>query len=92
MTMKKALAIAAVTVGLGFANLPAQAQGYVVNGRDASRAEVQLLVSHGAQPRKWLVDGYGISAAADTGHKIQQPAAASSGRKCWYVLDVLLCD
>jgi hypothetical protein len=85
-----ALAIAAVTVGLGFANLPAHAQGYVVNGRDASRAEVQLLVSHGAQPGKWLVDGYGISAAADTGFKLQQPAAG--GRKCWYVLDVHLCD
>jgi len=38
-----------------------------------------------------LVDGYGIS-AADTGHKMQQPAAASSSRKCWYVLDVQLCD
>jgi hypothetical protein len=88
MTMKKALAIAAVTVGLGFANLPAQAQGYVVNGRDASKAEVQLLVSHGAQPGKWLVDGFGISAAGDTGRKVQQPAAAGSGRKCWYVLDV----
>jgi hypothetical protein len=79
-------------VGLGFANLPAQAQGCVVNGREASRTEVQLLVSHGAQPGKWLVDGYGISAAVDTGHKMQQPAAAGSGRKCWYVLDVQLCD
>jgi hypothetical protein len=45
-----------------------------------------------AWPGKWLVDGYGISAAADTGHKMQQPAAAGSGRKCWYVLDVQLCD
>jgi hypothetical protein len=90
MTMKKALAIAAVTVSLGFANLPAHAQSYVVNGRNASQAEVQLLVSHGAQPGKWLVDGYGIS-TADTGHKMQQPAAASSGPKCWYVLDVQLC-
>jgi hypothetical protein len=89
--MKKVLAIAAVTVGLGFASLPANAQGFVVNGRNASKAEVQLLVSHGAQPGKWLVDGYGIS-AADSGHQVQQPAAASSGRKCWYVPDVLLCD
>ena len=89
--MKKALAIAAVTVGLGFASLPAHAQGYVVNGRDASRAEVQLLVSHGAQPGKWLVDGYGIS-AADGRLKMQQPTAGDGGRKCWYVLDVLLCE
>jgi hypothetical protein len=82
MTMKKALAIAAVTVGLGFANLPAHAQGYVVNGRDASRAEVQLLVSHGAQPGKWLVDGYGISAAADatrSSHRRLPAADASAG-------------
>ena len=43
--MKKVLAIAAVTIGLGFASLPANAQGYVVNGRNASKAEVQLLVS-----------------------------------------------
>ena len=89
--MKKVLAIAAVTVGLSFASIPANAQDYVVNGRNASKAEVQLLVSHGAQPGKWLVDGYGIS-AADSGQKIQQPTAGNGGRKCWYVLDVQLCD
>jgi hypothetical protein len=89
--MKTVLAIAAVTIGLGFASIPANAQGYVVNGRNASKAEVQLLVSHGAQPGKWLVDGYGIS-AADTGPKMQQPPAGNGGRKCWYVLDVLLCE
>ena len=89
--MKKVLAIAAVTVGLGVASLPANAQGYVVNGRNASKAEVQLLVSHGAQPGKWLVDGYGIS-AADSMPKTQQPTAGNGGRKCWYVLDVLLCE
>ena len=89
--MKKVLAIAAVTVGFGFVSIPANAQGYVVNGRNASKAEVQLLVSHGAQPGKWLVDGYGIS-AADSGAKMPQPTAGNSGRKCWYVLDVLLCE
>ena len=89
--MKKLLAIAAVTVGLGVASIPANAQSYVVNGHSASKAEVQLLVSHGAQPGKWLVDGYGI-AADDSGQKIQQPTAGNGGRKCWYVLDVLLCE
>ena len=88
--MKKVLAIAAVTIGLGFASIPANAQGYVVNGRNASKAEVQLLVSHGAQPGKWLVDGYGIS-ADDSGPR-KQPTAGNSGRKCWYVLDVQLCE
>ena len=89
--MKKVLAIAAVTVGLGVASIPANAQGYVVNGHSASKAEVQLLVSHGAQPGKWLVDGYGIS-AADSGPKMPQPTAGNGARKCWYVLDVLLCE
>ena len=89
--VKKLLAISAVTVGLGVASVPANAQSYVVNGHSASKAEVQLLVSHGAQPGKCLVDGYGI-AADDSGQKIQQPTAGNGGRKCWYVLDVLLCE
>ena len=89
--LQKTLAITALVVRFGIASQPTNAQGYVVNGRTASQAEVQVLISHGAQPGKWLVDGYGIS-AADSGPMKQQPAAASSGRKCWYVLDVLLCD
>ena len=85
--MKKALAIAAL---LGIASPPTHAQNYVVNGRDASPAEEQLLVSLGAQPGKWLVDGFGISLVA-SGHS--RPQAAGSGdRKCWYVLDVQLCE
>ena len=32
--MKKVLAIAAVTVGLGFASIPASAQGYVASNND----------------------------------------------------------
>jgi hypothetical protein len=51
----------------------------------------KLLVSHGVQPDKWLVDVYGIS-AADSGPMKQQPTAGNGGRKCWYVLDVLLCE
>jgi hypothetical protein len=61
-----------------------------VNGHNASKAEVQLLVSHGAQPGKWLVDGYGIS-VDDSGSR-KQPTTGNSRRKCWYVLDVLLCE
>ena len=89
--MKSLIAVVATAIGISMASLPAYAQGYVVNGRNASQAEVQLLVSHGAQPGKWLVDGYGIS-AADSGSKKQQPTASNSGGKCWYVLDVLLCE
>ena len=89
--MRSLIAVAATAIGISMASIPANAQGYVVNGHSASKAEVQLLVSHGAQPGKWLVDGYGI-AADDSGQKIQQPTAGNGGRKCWYVLDVLLCE
>jgi hypothetical protein len=89
--LQNTLAIAALVVRFSIASQPTDAQSYVVNGRTASQAEVQLLVSHGAQPGKWLVDGYGIS-AADSGPKMQSPTTGNSGRKCWYVLDVLLCD
>jgi hypothetical protein len=91
MTMREALAIAAVMVGLGCATFPAHAQGYTINGRGASQAEAQLLASHGAQPGKWLVDGYGIL-TAEAGDKIQRSTTSNKGSKCWYVLDVLLCD
>jgi hypothetical protein len=90
-TMKKFLAIAAVTVGLSAAaTTVANAQGYLVNGHAASKAEAQLLTSYGVQKGNWVVDGYGI-ASADSG-QIRPAAAASSGQKCWYVLDVQLCD
>jgi hypothetical protein len=89
--MKKILAIAAVTMGLSAAaTTVVQAQGYVVNGHAASRAEAQLLVSYGVQKGTWVLDGYGI-ASAESGHG-RQAAAANGGQKCWYVLDVQLCD
>jgi hypothetical protein len=36
-TMKKVLAIAGITVGLGIATVPASAQGYVTSGSDRPR-------------------------------------------------------
>jgi hypothetical protein len=89
-TMKTTLAIATIAMGLGIATLPAHAQGYVVNGRTASPAEVHLLVSSGAQPGHWLVDGLGI-ASAESGQS-RQATSGHSDRRCWYVLDVLLCE
>ena len=84
--MKNALAIA-IVAALGIASPPTHAQNYVVNGRDVSPSEVRFLASHGAQPGKWLVDGFGISLVA-SGHS--RPQAAD--RECWYVLDVQLCE
>ena len=87
--MKLSLVVAGIALGLGLFDVSAQAKGYVVNGHAASPAEVQLLASHGVPPGEWLVDGYGISPAAGP---VVQSASDSNGTKCWYVLDVRLCQ
>jgi hypothetical protein len=87
--MRKALAIAALALSVGMAGTPAQAQTYVVNGRAASAAEVKHLVSHGIPAGQWAVTGFAITAA---GNGRDAPRPARLGRKCWYVLDVQLCD
>jgi hypothetical protein len=86
--MKKTLITAAIAVALGFFSAPTFAKGYVVNGHAA--AEVQHLVAHGFQPGAWTVSGFAIT-AADANPTIQ-PATESHAKKCWYVLDVQLCD
>ena len=53
--MNRVLAITAILAGLGIAGPRANAQGCIVNGRDATTAEVQLLVSHGARSGSWSV-------------------------------------
>jgi hypothetical protein len=68
----------------------AHAQDYVVNGHAASKAEAQFLSSYSAPAGHWQVDGYGFSRVADE-HPVQ-PVAQTTGPKCWYVLDVKLCD
>jgi hypothetical protein len=88
--MTKTLITAAIAVALGFFSAPTFAKSYVVNGHAASAAEVEQLVAHGFQPGAWVVDGFAIT-AADTGSSIQ-PAVERNARKCWYVLDVQLCD
>jgi hypothetical protein len=82
-----AIAIAALNV---FAPAVGHAQNYLVNGHAASKAEAQLLVSYGVQKGNWVVDGFGI-ASAESGQS--RPATATNGeQKCWYVLDVQLCE
>jgi hypothetical protein len=66
-----------------------RAQDYVVNGHAATKAEAQLLTSYSAQAGEWRVDGYGIARVAD---EHAAPVAQTAGQKCWYVLDVKLCD
>ena len=89
----KALAIAAVTVGLSIASTAHAAPGYTVNGHAASPAEAQMLAAYGAQPGKWAMTGFGISrAAAEAESASVQTTTQVDGKKCWYVLDVLLCE
>jgi RsiW-degrading membrane proteinase PrsW (M82 family) len=87
---KTLITAAAVAVALGFFSAPSFAKSYIVNGHAASAAEVQHLVSHGFQPGAWTVSGFAIT-AADAGASVQ-PAVESNAKKCWYVLDVQLCD
>ena len=57
---------------------------------DLTEAEAEFLASYSAPAGHWQVDGYGFSRVADE-HPVQ-PVAQTSGPKCWYVLDVKLCD
>ncbi len=86
--MKKTLITSIVALGLALSGGSAFAGGYTVNGHAATPAEMQLLASYGAQPGNWVVDGYGISPAV---YKAAAHTDATNG-KCYYVLDVLLCD
>ena len=87
--MKQILITTALAMGLGFLSTPSFASGYTVNGHAASLAEAQHLVASGVQQGAWVVNGYGIAPAEHASFTATEP---SSGKKCYYVLDVLLCD
>jgi hypothetical protein len=90
--MTKTLITTALALGLGLLSTPSFAAGsYVVNGRAASPAEAQHLVASGVQPGAWVVNGYGIAPAVERAVTVPSSTEAS-GKKCYYVLDVLLCD
>ena len=89
--MKQTLISIALTLGLGFLSTPSFASGYIVNGRAASPVEAQHLVASGVQQGAWVVNGYGI-APAEHASVTSTAATEPSGKKCYYVLDVLLCD
>ena len=89
--MKTLITTTALALGLGFLSTPSFASGYVVNGHAASPAEAQHLAASGVQQGAWVVNGYGIAPAERT--SFTAPATnEASGKKCYYVLDVLLCD
>ena len=67
---------------------PTHAEGYTVNGHAGSPAELQLLVSYGPAPGRWM----SMALALTRRQWAQQTnASGNRGRKC-RVLDVLLCE
>src|SRR4029079_17709981 len=91
--MTKTLITTPLALGLGFLSTHSLAAGsYIVNGRAPSPAEAQHLVASGIQPGAWVVNGYGIAPAAERAAFTAPAATEPSGKKCYYVLDVLLCD
>jgi hypothetical protein len=90
--MTKTLITIALALGLGLlSTAPSFAASYIVNGRTASPAEAQHLGASGVQQGAWVVNGYGIAPAERTSF-IAPASTEPSGQKCYYVLDVLLCD
>jgi hypothetical protein len=89
--MLKPLITTTLALGLGFLSTPVFAGGYIVNGHAASPAEAQALVASGVQQGAWVVNGYGIAPAERA--SFSTPATTEpTGKKCYYVLGVLLCD
>ena len=89
--MTKTLITTALALVLGLLSAPSFAGSYIVNGRAASPAEAQHLVASGIQPGTWVVNGYGI-APAERASLSTSATTEANGSKCYYVLDVLLCD
>jgi hypothetical protein len=89
---KTLITAAALALSLGLLSTPSFAGSYIVNGRAASPAEAQVLVTSGVQPGAWVVNGYGIAPAAEHASFTAPASPEPSGKKCYYVLDVLLCD
>jgi hypothetical protein len=89
--MKTLITTTALALGLGFFSAPSFAGNYIVNGRVASPAEAQVLAATGVQQGAWVVNGYGVAPAERA--SFTAPATKEvTGKKCYYVLDVLLCD
>jgi hypothetical protein len=90
--MTKTLITTILALGLGLLSTPSFAGSYIVNGRTASPAEAQHLVANGVQQGAWVVNGYGIAPAAEHAAFTAPASTVPRGRKCYYVLDVRLCD
>jgi hypothetical protein len=90
--MNKTLITIALALGFGLSSAPSFASGYVVNGQTATPAEARALAASGVHPGTWVVNGYGIASADHASFETRAPAQTDGSKKCYYVLDVLLCD
>ncbi len=81
--MRKTLIASVVTLGLGILSTPSfGADGYAMNERPASASQAPLLVPNNV-PLAWPSGRASLSSPART-----EPGT----KRCYYVLDVLLCD
>jgi hypothetical protein len=90
--MTKTLITTALALGFGLLSTPSFAGSFIVNGHAASPVEAQQLVASGVQQGAWVVNGYGIAPAAERASLTAPASTEPSGKRCYYVLDVLLCD
>jgi len=81
-TVRKTLIATCLAFVIGCPSVPCFADGHVVNGYAASPAELQTPAANA------------VRAALPPDHaSITAPTIAqTAGQKCYYVLDVLLCD
>jgi len=80
--VRKTLLATVVALVIGFPEGSCFADGLAVNGYTASAAESQAIPANGVQ----------ASPSADHASFTAPKVAQTAGRKCYYVLDVLLCD
>jgi hypothetical protein len=79
--VRKTLIATCVALVIGCPSVPCSADGHVVNGYAASPAELQTPAATA------------VRAASPPDHASTAPTIAQTpGQKCYYVLDVLLCD
>ena len=80
--MRKILIATVVAFVIGFHGVACFADDHAVNGHAAAPAELQAIPANGMQ----------AAAPADPAVVTTPKVAQTAGRKCYYVLDVLLCD
>ena len=80
--MRKTLIAIVVAFVIGYPGVACVADDHAVNGYAASPAQLQAISANGTQ----------AAAPADHASAATPRVAQTTGRKCYYVLDVLLCD